>query len=72
VQSRIAKVVSLPEAARKLGISYERAARMLFTGRLRGEMFAGRWLIDVTSLEAEQAKGSVLSNVPESGRKKPQ
>jgi hypothetical protein len=45
---------------------------MLFTGRLRGEMFAGRWLIDVTSLEAEQAKGSVLSNVPESGRKKPQ
>lgn len=50
MQAPFKEVVSLPEAARRLGVSYERASRMLFTGRIKGEMFAGRWAIDVASL----------------------
>lgn len=54
--------ISLPVAAKILGISYERAKRLLLTGVLRGEQVAGRfWLLEKPSVESarlrERAEG---------------
>lgn len=46
------KEVSLPVAAFKLGVSYERAKRRLFTGELEGRQdHNGKWLVDLSSVE---------------------
>jgi hypothetical protein len=44
--------VTLPVAALSLGLSYERARRLLLNGTLTGEQVAGRlWLVDLESVE---------------------
>lgn len=44
--------VTLTEAAMQLGISYERAKRLLLTGKLTGDQLGGRWyMVAASSVE---------------------
>lgn len=55
-------VVSVPEAARQLGLSPQRVRAMVHDGQLRAERVAGRWLIDASSVPALRRKpGQPLS-----------
>jgi len=42
--------VSLTEAAHQLGISWERAWRLVLTGQLEGKKERGKWVIHADSL----------------------
>jgi hypothetical protein len=42
--------VPLTEAAQKLGISWQRAWRLVLTGRLTGRKIGGRWFVTTESL----------------------
>ena len=44
--------ITLPEAARQLSISWERAWRALLRGEIRGEQHDGRWYVDAASVAA--------------------
>ena len=44
--------ITLPEAARRLSISWERAWRALLKGELQGEKHEGRWYVDAASVAA--------------------
>jgi hypothetical protein len=48
--------VSLPVAARTIGISWAAAWRLLLTGKLDGYQVHGRWRITVASVENEKLK----------------
>lgn len=43
--------VPLSAAAQRLGISWQRAWRMVLTGELVGRQVAGRWLVDEATIE---------------------
>ena len=47
--------IPLPEAAQKLGVSWERAWRSLLRGELQGQKLDGRWYVTEASLEAAKA-----------------
>ncbi len=52
MKARHQPAVALSLAAQRLGISRERAARLVFCGVLDGEREAnGRWLVSVRSIE---------------------
>lgn len=54
-----AKRMTLPIAAQRLGVSYERAKRMLLNGTLSGVQIAGRcWLVDADSVGRALAANS--------------
>jgi hypothetical protein len=44
--------VALPQAARRLGVSLERAIGMIHESQLRAKLSGGRWWIERQSLEA--------------------
>ena len=44
------------EAALQLGISVERCRRLVQTGALRGQVLAGRYFVDRTSVDAWKEK----------------
>lgn len=44
--------ISLPRAARRLGLSLERAVEMIHEQQLRAKLSAGRWWVETASLEA--------------------
>jgi hypothetical protein len=46
------KTIPLVEVAQTLGMSWERAWRLLLSGRLSGVKEGGRWLVTVDSVEA--------------------
>jgi hypothetical protein len=50
------KEVLLTEAALRLGISWERAWRLVLTGQLKGQKKGKRWLVDSQSLKALESK----------------
>ena len=45
------RIIPLAIAAQQLGVSRERACRMVLTGALKGELKAGRWHVESKSLE---------------------
>lgn len=65
--------VSLPSAAHQLEVSYERAKRFLFTGKLDGEKVDGRWMVDDESIERlkrerKSAAASPFGSIPHADR----
>jgi excisionase family DNA binding protein len=48
--------ITLPEAARMLGVSRDVAMRLLTTRVLDGELVGGRWLLERTSVERERER----------------
>jgi hypothetical protein len=53
---KIEDALTLPEAARKAGMSGDRLRRRLLTGEIAGELHAGRWFVDPASLSAYLAE----------------
>lgn len=43
--------IALSDAAQRLGLSWERAWRLLLSGALTGRKDGGRWLVSVSSVE---------------------
>jgi hypothetical protein len=44
------QLVPLPQAALRLGISWEKAWRLVLKGTLKGEQKGGRWMVSENSL----------------------
>jgi excisionase family DNA binding protein len=60
---QLGNLVSVSEAAERLGIRQELVLRYIKQGRLRGEQVVGRaWLIDAESLEEFAAKPRRVGN----------
>ena len=47
--------IALAEAAQQLGISWQRAWRLVLTGELEGRQRNGRWLVRVESVARRRA-----------------
>ncbi len=45
------RVLDLPQAAARLGLSWHQAYSLVLRGKIRGERRAGRWMIDKASVE---------------------
>jgi len=50
------KRLTLIDASRELGLSYQATYRLLTSGRLRGERFGASWCIDGASVERVRAE----------------
>ena len=61
------KRLTLIDASRELGLSYQATYRLLTSGRLRGERFGASWCIDGTSVERVRAE---RAQVPRARRRK--
>jgi len=48
--------LSIPEAARQLGITLKYLYDLVYSGRLKAEKIAGRWRIPATEIEHLAAK----------------
>jgi hypothetical protein len=48
--------ITLPQAAREIGISWASAWRLLLTGRLEGRLLHGRWIVTRSSLDSEKLR----------------
>lgn len=60
------EALSLPAAAKRLGVSWPRAWRMVLTGALRAEFVGGRWRVDgadVTRVLEERTRDSGKAGV---------
>lgn len=44
-------LMSLPQAAQRLGQSWERTWRMMLSGRIAGEKRGGRWFVNTVDVE---------------------
>ena len=44
--------VPLSITAHRLGVSWERAWRLVLSGALRGQKIQGRWMVEISSLDA--------------------
>ena len=51
------KEMRLALACFRLGVSYDKGRRMLFTGELTGRQENGKWLVDTESVERLQRQG---------------
>ena len=49
-------LIPLPDAAQRLGISWERAWRKVLAGELEGQKVAGRWVVTERSVEKVRAE----------------
>ena len=56
--------IGLPIAAQELGISGERARRLVLSRRLPGRLVSGRWLVRRTDLDAYRVQQSEQEAVP--------
>lgn len=59
--------MTLPVAAFQLGISYEKAKRLLFMGVLSGRHYEGKWLVSAASITRVREDCAELGQ-PQSGR----
>jgi len=50
MSSGIFEALSLPAAAKQLGLSWTQAWRMVLTGALRAELVGGRWRVDAADV----------------------
>jgi hypothetical protein len=50
------RVIPLTEAAQRIGISWERAWRLLLQGVLRGEKRSGRWFVSENTVLVQIAR----------------
>lgn len=50
------RVIPLTEAAQRIGISWERAWRLLLQGVLRGEKRSGRWFVSESTVMVQIAR----------------
>jgi hypothetical protein len=53
--------VSVPEAARMMGVSVGRARRLAAEGRVRARLVGGRWLVDAASLPSAPRRSRSMS-----------
>lgn len=51
MKASYADELPLSAAAQRLGVSWQRAWRMVLTGELVGRQVAGRWLVDEASID---------------------
>ncbi len=54
VSPTVAETVSLPSAARRLGVSWPVAWRKLLRGELEGRQINGRWQVTASSVQRLQ------------------
>jgi hypothetical protein len=50
-QQTVVEEIPLSQAALRLRVSGDRARRKVLTGELEGRLVAGRWLVNVASVE---------------------
>ena len=64
----MSEYVSLPEAARRLGLHYMTVYRYVRTGRLPAVRKGGQWLVDVVDLAPKKPSGKPKQQEPTARR----